>query len=194
MKRNFIVLMGLLVAFIGFVSTAYSEPQTLMLDNKHSYVQWSIKHLGFSNQSGKWYVNGELTIDKDHLNKSKVNVTININDFVTGIPDLDKHLRGKLFFDTEKYPTATFVSNRVQVLSQNTAKVYGNLTLRGVTKPVTLNVTMNKTGVNPLTDKQTVGFTATTKIKRSDFGMTTLIPDLGDVVTLHIEAEAYLDK
>lgn len=192
MMQNYLRLMAMVISL--FVSTVWAAPETLLIDNQHSTVIWSIKHLGFSTQSGKWYVNGDLVIDKDHLNKSKVNVTINIDDLVTGLPELDKHLKGKLFFDTAQFPKATFVSDRVQVLSPNTAKVFGKLTLHGVTKQVTLNVTMNKVGVNPLTDRRTAGFSATTTIKRSDFGMNSLLPDLGDVVTLRIDVEAYQDN
>ena len=80
------------------------------------------------------------------------------------------------------------------MLNKDTAKVHGMLTLHGVTKPVTLNVTLNKTGVNPISNKNSVGFTASTEIKRSDFGMNTLLPDVGDEVTIQIGAEAYQDK
>lgn len=162
----------------------------LNLDDQHSYVLWSIDHLGFSKQSGKWYVKGTVLLDKEHPKKSSVEAQIDIANLVTGLPELDKHLKSKLFFDVEKYPTATFVSNKVDVTSKSTAKVEGTLTLHGVSKPVTLMVKLNHVGKNPINDKQTVGFTASTTIKRSDFGMTALLPHLGDEVAIEIGAEA----
>lgn len=91
----------------------------------------------------------------------------------------------------KKYPTAQFVSDKVELTGKNTAKVTGMLTVRGISKPVTLDVTMNKAGKNPVTDRMTVGFTATTTLKRSDFGLKAFLPDLGDDVTIEIGAEAY---
>ncbi|HHR1367658.1 TPA: YceI family protein [Legionella pneumophila] len=117
--------------------------------------------------------------------------TIDVADFITGIPELDKHLKGKLFFDVEHYPVATFVSDKVEVTGENTAKVQGGLTVHGVTKPVTLLVTLNKVGKNPINDRMTVGFSASTELKRSDFGIKTLLPDLADEVSIEIGAEAY---
>jgi len=123
-----------------------------------------------------------------------VDVSIDVDKIVTGLPELDKHLKDKLFFDVAKYPKATFVSDKVEVLSDTTAKVHGNLILHGVSKPITLDVTLNKVGKNPITDKPTVGFTASTELKRSDFGMSTFLPDLGDEVSIEIAAEASPEK
>lgn len=194
MKRNYIHLIFLIFTLFTFSPGINAESQPLILDNQHTYVLWKVKHLGFSTQAGKWYANGQLTIDKDHPQQSKVKVIIKIDDIVTGIPELDKHLKGKLFFDTKQFPTATFVSNRVEVTGKDKAKVYGMLTLHGVTKPITLNVVLNKAGINLLNDRETVGFSATASLKRSDYGIKALIPEVGDDVDLEIEAEAYLDK
>lgn len=123
-----------------------------------------------------------------------MNATIKLANLVTGIPELDKHLKSKLFFDVERFPTATFISNKIDVLSKTTAKVHGMLTLHGISKPVTLDVTLNKVGKNPINDKMTIGFTATTEIKRSDFGINAYLPNLGDEVKIDINAEAYQAK
>ena len=194
MNRYLSSLILTMLSMWACFNVVYAAPETLTLDNQHTYVLWTIKHLGFSTQAGKWYASGELVLDKEHPDQSKVNVTVNMADIVTGIPELDKHLKGKLFFDVAQFPKATFVSNKVDVLSDKTAKVEGTLTLHGVSKPLTLDVTLNKVGVNPINNKNTVGFTATGMIKRSDFGINTLLPDLGDDVTLQIGAEAYQDK
>ncbi len=194
MKNILFNLVTFLITLFSFSTLTHAAPETFTLDNKHTYVLWTIKHLGFSTQAGKWYASGQLVLDKEHPDQSKVNATIKIADIATGLPDLDKHLKGKLFFDSDKFPTATFVSDKVDVLNENTAKVHGMLTVHGVTKPVTLDVTLNKVGISPITNKNTVGFTASTTIKRSDFGIKTLLPELGDDVTIQIGAEAYQDK
>ncbi|ANN95676.1 TPA: YceI family protein [Legionella pneumophila] len=194
MKRIYRHFIASILAVFALTSYVYAEPQTLTLDNQHTYVLWKVKHLGFSTQAGKWYASGQLVLDKDNPQQSKVNVTIKVDDIVTGIPELDKHLKGKLFFDTKQFPTATFASNRVEVTGKNKAKVYGMLTLHGVTKPIILNVILNKAGINLLNDRETAGFSATTSLKRSDYGIKALIPEVGDDVEIEIEAEAYLDK
>ncbi|WP_425411924.1 YceI family protein [Legionella massiliensis] len=181
----------LIASFLLLSGSLYAEPVKYTLDPSHSYLLWRIEHLGFSTQAGKWYASGELVFDQEKPENSKVSSTINIVNVVTGIPELDKHLQGPLFFDSAKYPTATFVSDKVEVLSKTKAKVHGTLTLRGVSKPVVLDVTFNKAGKNPITDKDAVGFSATGEIKRSDFGLKALLPDLGDNVKLDIEAEAF---
>lgn len=169
----------------------WSAAETFTLDDKHSYVLWRIGHMGFSVQSGKWYVNGTVVLDKDHPANSKVNATIKLEDIVTGIPELDKHLKGKQFFDVAKFPTATFVSNKVELLGKDAAKVEGILSLHGVSKPVTLAVKLNQVGKNPINDKLAVGFTASTTIKRSDFGIKAFLPKLADEVSIEIGAEAF---
>ena len=182
------------LSFLLLIPVSFSlqaAPETWTFDPQHTYVLWKIEHLGFSTQAGKFYVNGTVTLDQEKPQNSKVDATIKIADIVTGIPELDKHLQGQLFFDDVKFPTATFTSNKVDVINKTSAKVHGMLMMHGVSKPVTLNVTMNKVGKNPISDKLTTGFTATTTLKRSDFGMTTLLPDVGDAVTIEIGAEAY---
>lgn len=185
-----------LAALFGLMSALplHAAAEKFTLDNQHSYVLWEIAHFGFSKQVGKWYVDGAVILDKDHPDQSKVEAIIKIDNLHTGLPELDKHLKSKEFFDAQHFPTATFVSNKVDIINDTSAKVNGMLTLHGVTKPITLMVTLNKTGVNPISNKMSVGFTATTTIKRSDFGINTLIPSLGDEVTIKIGAEAFQNK
>ena len=193
MKRNsFLSLIFILL--LQCISVPAYAAETYTLDPNHTYVLWLIKHFGFTTQAGKWYASGTLILDKDKPAKSKVDAVIKVADMGTGHAELDKHLKGKLFFDTEKYPTATFVSDKVDVTGDKTAMVHGVLTLHGVSKPVRIAVTLTQSGVNPITDNMTVGFEATTEIKRSDFGIKTLLPGLGDDVKIDIGAEAYLPK
>jgi len=184
MKR--IIFIGLLL-WAGLAKAA----DVYTLDPMHTYVEWHISHFGFSEPTGKWMVkSGTVTLDKTKPQNSKVEATIQMDTLNTGLAELDKHLKSPLFFDVVKYPTATFVSNKVTVTGKNTAKVQGILTLHGVSKPVVLNVKLNKAGVNPVSDKNTAGFDATTSLKRSDFGMKAYLPGLGDDVKIDISAEA----
>lgn len=188
MKWNFIKAIMFFIVLFSF-RYAYGA-ETYTLDPAHTYVQWSISHLGFSNQTGKWMAEGTLMLDEAKPQNSKVNVKINIASLITGDDKLNKHLMSEEFFNVNQFPTATFVSDNVTLTSKNTAKVQGMLTLHGVTKPVMLNVMLNKKGTHPMSKKMAMGFSATATIKRSDFGMTSFLPGLGDQVKLTIEAEA----
>lgn len=192
MKTNFLRIVISLVLFLPFMTTTYAATETYTIDPNHSYVMWHISHFGFSSPSGKWLAEGTLVLDETSPKNSKVNVTIPVANMITGIPKLDDHLKDKDFFDTDKYPTATFVSDKVNVTGKNTAKISGILTVRGISKPVTLDVKLNKMGDSPIVHKKTVGFTASTTVKRSDFGMTSYLPGLGDEVKINIETEANL--
>jgi polyisoprenoid-binding protein YceI len=189
MKRNFTSLIALLCGLLPF-QIAQAAPESYEIDNTHSYVLWQINHLGYSTQAGKWYVNGNLVIDEQDHKNDKLDVTIKVADFITGLPELDKHLKSKLFFNVDQFPTATFVSNKVTVKSNDTARVEGKLTLRGVTKEMAFDVKLNKKGPNPLTNKMSLGFSGETKVKRSDFGMVAYLPGLSDDVHLDLELEA----
>lgn len=191
MKRNLVnyFITTLFLLFFS-LSTQVQAAETLTLDPERTYVLWHVNS-GFTTQVGKWYASGTLTIDKENPQDSKLNATVDVATLVTGNLKLDKQLKGKLFFDVEQYPTATFVSNIVQLTSDKTANVYGMLTLHGVSMPVMLNVKLNQSGPNPMTDKMTVGFSATTTVKRSDFGIISFLPSISDDVKIDIEAEAY---
>lgn len=190
-RRSLSIVMRMIVVFTCLLSfsTTVCAVDTFILDDQHSYVLWRIRHMGFSTQSGKWYAKGTIVLDKKNPQASQVGVTINMADMVTGLPDLDAHLKGSSFFDVARFPTATFVSRKVMMRDQHTATVLGILTLHGVSKPVALTMTLNKEGINPISNKLTVGFSGHTQIKRSDFGITAYLPALGDEVTLDIEAE-----
>lgn len=193
MTRTLLRFALAIVMTLGLTLPGYAA-EKFILDDEHSYVLWRIQHLGFSTQAGKWYVKGFVLLDKDHPQNSKVEATIDIAKMVTGVPELDEHLKEARFFDAKQFPVATFISNKVDLTGDKSAQVHGVLTLHGVSKPVTLQVTLNKVGKNPVTDRMTVGFSASTTIKRSDFGMNTLVPHLGDEVSIEIGAEAYQPK
>jgi polyisoprenoid-binding protein YceI len=182
----------LVLFFTFFLSSFIFASEKYTFDSSHSYVEWQVSHFGFSHPTGKWLVDGTLMLDENHPEKSTVEATIPVADIITGIPKLDEHLKGPDFFDTGKFQTATFVSKKVALTGKKTARVSGILTLHGVAKPVTLNVTLNKVEESPITHKKTAGFTATTKINRSAFGIDKYIPGVSDEVMIHIETEAYI--
>jgi len=193
MHHKFLQIISAFV-FLIFSQTAAYAAEAFTFDHSHSYVLFKIKHFGFSDQVGKWYIYGQVTLDKDKPENSKVVATIKLNDLVTGLPELDKHLKEKNFFNVPQFPTATFVSDKVDVINDKSAKVRGMLTMRGVSKPVVLDVTLNKVGLNPVTEQNTVGFNAKTMLKRSDFGMTSFLPGLSDEVEINISVEANQPK
>jgi polyisoprenoid-binding protein YceI len=190
MKNHFMRLITILSLFWFFILPAHAA-DVYTIDPTHTYVQWRISHFGFSNPSGKWMASGTLNLDEKKPQDSKVDITIRTADLSTGLKELDEHLQGKSFFDVTKYPTATFVSDKVILKGKDKALVQGILTLHGVSKPITLDVKLNKMGINPINNKSTVGFSATAQLKRSDFGINSFLPGLGDEVKLNIEAEAY---
>jgi len=173
-----------------FFAASAQAAETYKFDPNHTNIKWSANHFGFSNPDGKFNeVEGSLVLDEKNPEKSSLDVTVKISSLNTGLPKFDKHLKSADFFDESKFPTAKFVSTSIKKSGKNSAKVTGNLTLHGVTKPVILEVKLNKIGVNSFTQAKTAGFSATTTIKRSDFGMDYGIPGISDEVKLAIEAE-----
>ncbi|MBC6983734.1 YceI family protein [Caulobacter sp. 17J80-11] len=163
---------------------------TYAIDPAHSKITWKVSHLGYSTYVGQFAkVEGVLHLDAKNPAASKINVTIDTTSVGTLNPALDKHVKSGEFLDVEKFPVATFNSTQVQPTGPKTAKITGDLTLRGVTRPATVDVTFNQAGTNPLDKRYSLGFAGEAKIKRSDFGITTYIPAVGDEVTLEIEAE-----
>lgn len=178
-------------AFFSFAPLSAHAADSYTLDPAHTTVIWNANHFGFSNPHGLFsMIEGQVTLDKADPTKSVVEATINTGNLFTGNPKFDDHLKSKDFFNVGEFPKATFKSTKVEKTGENTAKVMGNLTLLGKTLPVTLDVTLNKEGEHFMTKKPTVGFTAKTVIKRSEFGMNFGIPGVSDEVNLVIEAEA----
>ena len=161
---------------------------TYAADPGHTQVAWRVDHLGFSLYNGIFGgATGTLTLDPARPAAAAVAVEVPVAGVVTTVPALNDHLKSPDFFDAAKFPTVTFKSTSVTV-SGSHATIAGLLTLHGVTRPVTLDARFVGAGTNPLSKKPTIGFVATTAIKRSDFGMTFLAPALGDTVDLTINA------
>ena len=160
------------------------------LDSGHGKITWSVNHLGFSKYVGQFVnVKAELTLDPADPAASSLTATIPLTDVAPNDDALKRHLQTADFFDTANHPTATFVSRSVTVDSDdpNEATVVGDLTLRGVTKPVTIEVEFNQAGTAMGAYK--AGFDGEATIKRSDFGINYALPAVSDEVELHIEGE-----
>jgi polyisoprenoid-binding protein YceI len=160
------------------------------LDPAHSKITWSVDHLGFSTYVGQFSkVEGMVSLDPKAVGASKLDVTIDANSVGTLNPALDAHLKTADFLDTAKFPIATFKATKITATGARTADITGDLTLHGVTRPVTVAATFNQGGVNPMDKTYSLGFAGKATLKRTDFGITTYAPALGDEVTLTLEAE-----
>lgn len=162
-----------------------------VVDGGHTQVVFAWDHMGFTNNMGTIAEpTGTLVLDKASPDKSKVSVEFAVANLRTGVPELDEHLMKADFFDAAKFPTATFVSTAVKPEGATGAEITGNLTIKGVTKPVTLDAELYGAGMAPamMGGKENVGFIATTTIKRSDFGMGYGVPMVGDAIELKIIA------
>lgn len=162
---------------------------TYRVDPAHTQIRWRLDHLGFSPFDGFFAdPTGTLTIDPRRPNDARLSIVMPMARVVTTSGALDTHLKNADFFDVAKYPTATFVSTRVQATGQR-ARIAGNLTLHGVTRPVVLDARFVGAGNAPRGDKAlNIGFEATTRIRRSEFGMGFGLPAIGDQVDIAINA------
>ncbi|AOX20761.1 YceI family protein [Kozakia baliensis] len=157
------------------------------IETTHTQVAFSLLHFGFTNYSGLFSgATGTLSLDPAHPTNDKLNVAIPVASVQTTSDKLTDELKGADWFDTAKYPNATFVSTKVVPNGKGKATVTGDFTLHGVTKPIVLHVSYIGAGINPLDKAYTVGFHATGIIKRSDFGVKAYVPMVGDDVTLSI--------
>ena len=150
---------------------------------------FAVSHMGFTTLYGDFTgVSGSLTLDPAKLANTSFDIIIPANTVSTTNTKLDGELNSPEWFDTAKYPTIEFKSEKLVRTGHDTARVTGELTFHGVTRPETLNVTFNAAGINLLTKQYTIGFNATGELKRSDFNQNTYVPLIGDDVTLTISA------
>jgi len=174
------------VALPAFAADLYE------FDPGHTEVLVSWNHLGFSTQRAEFNAaSGEIYLDEKDPAKSRVDVTIDATALDTGVAEFDGHMKSEGFFDVAKFPTITFKSTKVELAGDKTAKVYGELTVKGVTKPVVLDVTLNRIAQNPIYNRYAAGFSAKTVVKRSEFGLGAYAPAVSDEVTITIDTELF---
>ena len=180
------------VAVASFMSGGAQAADKYALDPMHTFVVFKITHLGYIHVVG-WFtaVAGEPTFDPADVTKSALNVTIKTASVDTHFAQRNKDLMSPDFLNVAEFPEMTFKSTSVEKTGDKEGKVTGELTLLGVTKPVSMDVTFNKVAPNPFNkNTPTAGFEAHTAIKRSDFGMKAEIPNVGDEVDISIDAQA----
>jgi len=181
----------LTLALFSLATSAFAVSETFTIDAAHSAPRFEYNHLGFSNQSHSFdKVSGKIVIDREAKTGS-ADIVIDAKSINAGDAEFYKHLQDEDFFDTAKFPTITFKSTSVKFDGDKPVELVGNLTIKGVTKAVTLTVTGFQSKVHPMRKKDAIGANAVTKIKRSDFGISKFVPYVSDEVTLSIPVEAY---
>lgn len=184
----------LVAALFAFAGSAFAAPVTYKLDPGHTNVLASWDHFGFSHPSANFgQADGTLVYDADKVSASSVQVTLPLTGLSALADQFYDHLTSDKWFDAAKYPSATFKSTKVEAAGEGKLKVTGDLTIKGVTKPVVLDVTLNKAGEHPMKKVPAIGFDATATVKRSDFGLGAYAPMVSDEVTLKITTEATAD-
>ena len=189
MKR--IVIAAAIAGALATLPAAAAE--TYSLDVRHTFPSFELNHLGFSIQRGRFNKTaGKITLDTA-AKTGTADITIDAASVDTGLDKLEEHLRGEDFFNVAKYPTITFKGDRFAFDGDKVKSVSGNLTILGVTRPVTLTANYFNCADHPMAKKKACGGDFVTAIKRSDFGMKYALPAVADDVTLRIQVEAFKD-
>ena len=180
---------ALLVSFAA-AAPALAAPEVYNVEGTHTFPRFSYSHFGLSTQLSKFdKTTGTVTLDKV-AKTGAVDITIDMTSVNTGFDVFNGHIQGEDFLDTAKYPTATFKSTKVTFEGDKPVAIDGNLTIKGVTKPVTLKVTHFVNMPHPMLKKDAIGANATTTIKRTEFNAGKYAPNVGDEVTITVSLEA----
>lgn len=187
--KKFLPFLFAIALFCAPAAQAADAP-AFTYDPAHTQVMFSVSHLGFSFSHGRFTkFMGGFSFDEAQPEKSIADMTIETGSLTMDSADWEKHLKSEDFFNVEKFPSMTFKTTKVEKTGEKTAKVTGDFTLLGVTKPVTLDVTFNNSGIHPYSKNYVAGFSAAGTIKRSDFGMNYGLPGVGDDISLNIQVE-----
>jgi polyisoprenoid-binding protein YceI len=177
-------------ALVAAALPVAAQEATYTIEPTHTFPTFEISHLGFSTHRGRFNkTSGTIKLDMA-TKKGSIDVSIDTASIDTGHDKLENHLKAEDFFNVAKFPSMTFKGTNMKFEGERLVSVTGDFTLLGVTKPVTLNVIAFKCGPNPISKKETCGADITTTIKRSDFGMKTYVPAVGDEVKIAIQLEA----
>ncbi len=169
---------------------ALAAPETYVLDQTHTFPRFSYNHLGYSTQLSRFNkTTGKIVLDQA-AKTGEVDIVIDTQSVDTGYATFDEHIQGEDFLATTNDPTATFKSTKVLFEGDKPVKVEGNLTLKGVTKPVTLTVTSFQAMPHPMFKKDAIGANAHTVVKRTEFNAGKYAPNVSDEVRIDIAVEA----
>jgi polyisoprenoid-binding protein YceI len=179
-----------LVALAVCAAAAQAAPQTYTVDNAHTYPHFSYNHLGFSNQTHKFdKTSGQVVLDRAAQTGS-AEIIIDAKSVNTGFALFNEHIQGPDYFDTAKYPTITFSGKQMKFEANQPVSLSGDLTIKGVTRPVTLTITHFQCMPHPMLKVEACGANASTTVKRSDFNMGKNAPYVSDEVKLDLAIEA----
>ena len=180
----------LLAATIATAPLA-AQAAPYVLDKSHAHVTFEVGHVGFSTVHGQFRsFDADIDFDPGNVEATKVSFEIDAASVDTFWEARDKHIRGKDFFDVKNHPKITFATTSVTPTGTETADVTGNLTLRGVTQPITLKAKLNKLGPSPFNPNQTIaGFTVPGEIDRTEFGVSYAAPAVSAIVPIQLELE-----
>jgi polyisoprenoid-binding protein YceI len=171
------------------ITPAKVQEGAYAVEPQHTRVLFAVSHMGFTTWYGEFtHVSGTLNLTPQAVGNSTLEIHIPVNTVSTTSAKLDGELKSPQWLDAEKFPEIVFKAKQVERTGEDSAKVTGDVTLHGVTKPVTLDVKFNGAGTNPLDKKYTAGFEVSGTIKRSDFGVNTYVPLIGDDVKIIISA------
>jgi len=185
--------LGLAVALASSVTLA--APVDYKIDPTHTATVFSWNHFGFSTPSANFTdIQGVIKVDNAKPANSSVEVTIPLSSVNTNVAALDKEFQQEAWFNAAKYPKITFKSTKVETKDKKHFKITGDLTVKGVTKPVVLDAVLNKQGEHPMAKVPAIGFNATTSFNRSAFGIGNYVPNVGDKITVNITTEATAAK
>lgn len=185
MKKLLVLVPALVITSPAFAAEVFT------VDPRHTFPAFEVNHMGLSTQRGRFNsTKGRITLDRTEK-KEEMEIEIDASTVNTGLGELEKHLRGEDFFNVEKHPKITFQSSKVEFEEDRPRAAHGDLTMLGVTKPVTLSISSFNCRIHPMNKKYVCGADASATIKRSDFGMNYAIPAVSDDVRLVIQVEAY---
>jgi polyisoprenoid-binding protein YceI len=183
----------LVAAAVTAALPAVAAPETFTIDPTHTFPAYEVTHFGFSVQRGRFdKASGKITVDFAAKTGS-AEVTIDAASVSTGMPKLEEHLKSPDFLDSARFPSIVFKGKSFAFDGENVKSVAGELTIRGVTKPVTLTANRFQCAPHPFVKKKACGGDFIATVKRSDYGMVYALPGLADDVTLRINVESIID-
>lgn len=188
--KSFRFPLALLLAAVALPATA---AESFTVDARHTFPVFEVGHLGFSTQRGRFNkTSGKIVLDRS-AGTGSLDIRIEAASVSMGLEDWDKHMRGEDFFDADQHPYITYKADKILFSGDKPVAAEGMLTLRGVTKPVRLEISAFNCGTHPLNRKPLCGADVSTRFKRSDFGMYKYTPGVSDEVKVMIAVEAFRD-
>lgn len=178
------------ISLMALVASAWAAPETYIIDGKHTFPRFSYNHFGYSTQLSRFdKTTGTVVLDTA-AKQGSVNVVIDTTSVNTGLALFNEHIQKEEFFDTARFPTATFVSSKFNFDGDTLKSIDGKLTIKGISQDISLSISSFLCMPHPMAKKEACGVNASTVVKRSDFNMGKHVPYVGDEVRIDIPVEA----